>query len=53
MNSKLNINARTNKLDNLIYFQDWEDYYNDILTLHIPRKTMILTRIQIQFQNMI
>ena len=38
MNSKLNINARTNKLDNLIYFQDWEDYYNDILTLHIPRK---------------
>ena len=38
MNSKLNINARTNKLENLIYFQDWEEYYNDILTLHIPRK---------------
>lgn len=38
MNSKLNINARTNKLDNLIYFQDWENYYNEIITLYIPRK---------------
>lgn len=38
MNSKLNINARTNKLDNLIYFQDWEKYYNEIITLNIPRK---------------
>jgi len=38
MNSKLNINARTNKLENLIYLQDWEKYYNDILTVYIPRK---------------
>ena len=38
MNSKLRIEARTNKLDNLIYFQDWEDYYNDIKLLYIPRK---------------
>lgn len=38
MNSKLNVYARTNKLQNLIYLQDWEQYYNDIITLHIPRK---------------
>tara|TARA_B100001121_G_scaffold265053_1_gene246846 strand:+ start:1513 stop:3486 length:1974 start_codon:yes stop_codon:yes gene_type:complete len=42
MNSKLNINTRTNKLDNLIYFQDWENYYNDIITLYIPRKKHII-----------
>ena len=38
MNSKINIEARTNKLENLIYFQDWENYYNEIITLYIPRK---------------
>ena len=38
MNSKLNINARTNKLDNLIYFQDWENYYNEIITFTYPKK---------------
>ena len=32
MNSKLNINTRTNKLENLIYFQDWEKYYNEIIS---------------------
>ena len=38
MNSKLNINTRTNKLENLIYFQDWENYYNEIITVYVPRK---------------
>lgn len=38
MNSKLNINTRTNKLENLIYFQDWEKYYNEIITVYVPRK---------------
>lgn len=38
MNSKLTINGKVNKLENLIYFQDWETYYNDIITLYIPRK---------------
>jgi hypothetical protein len=38
MNSKLKINAHVNKLSNLIYFQDWEDYYNNILIIDILRK---------------
>ena len=42
MNSKLKINSRTNKLENLVYFQDWEQYYNDLLVINIPRKDMKL-----------
>lgn len=37
-NSKIKLNFKTNKINNLIYFQDWEQYYNDIITLEIPRK---------------
>jgi hypothetical protein len=37
MNSSLQINTRINKLENLIYFQDWDNYYYEILTLEIPR----------------
>lgn len=36
-NSNIKINTRINNLKNLIYFQDWEKYYNDIITLYIPR----------------
>lgn len=38
MNSSLKINTKINNIKNLIYFQDWEKYYNEILTISIPRK---------------
>ena len=38
MNSSLKINTKINNIKNLIYLQDWEDYYNNILTISIPRK---------------
>jgi|SaaInlStandDraft_5_1057022.scaffolds.fasta_scaffold05618_5 hypothetical protein len=37
-NSKLQINCSINNIHNLLYFQDWEQYYNDILTIEILRK---------------
>lgn len=37
-NSKIQINCTINDIQNLLYFQDWEQYYNDIITIDIPRK---------------
>ena len=38
MNSSMKISTRINKLKNLIYFQDWRQYYEDILNIEIPRE---------------
>ena len=36
-NSNLSIKCNINKLNNLIYFNDWEDLYNKSLFIDIPR----------------
>ena len=41
MNSSMKISTRINKLKNLIYFQDWRQYYEDILNIEIPREDII------------
>ena len=42
INSSIKINSRINDLKNLVYLQDWEQMYNDLLLVTIKRKDHII-----------
>ena len=42
INSSIKINSRINDLKNLVYLQDWEEMYNNLLVVTVKRKDHVI-----------